>query len=147
MNNADFYHASIKLKLKASHSPNHISSICSHTFLTHLLVHLGGICSLRHHAVLSQLTGCFYSNCLQQAKKQSPGRPKASHSVPFSIWEVCLYRAHRLCNVFVCFLPLPPSLSVSLTMVTFFGGLSVFQRLAPRGGWTPASFKLQWDCN
>lgn len=28
-------------------------------------------------------------------------------------------------------------------MVTFFGGLSVFQRLAPRGGWTPASSGLQ----
>lgn len=30
-------------------------------------------------------------------------------------------------------------------MVTFFRGLSVFQRLAPHGGWALASSKLQWD--
>lgn len=45
-------------------------------------------------------------------------------------------------DVFVWPFRLPLSLSVSLTMATFFGGLSVFQRLDPHGGLSPASFKL-----
>lgn len=49
-------------------------------------------------------------------------------------------------DVFVWPFRLPLSLSVSLTMATFFGGLSVFQRLDPHSGLSPASFKLQWDC-
>lgn len=37
------------------------------------------------------------------------------------------------------------SSSVSLTMVKFLRGLSVFQRLAPHGGWALASSELQWE--
>lgn len=89
-------------------------------------------------------TGCFYTNCLSRLRAEITP-PKTSHYVPFSIWEVCLDRAHGMYNVFICLFPLPLSLSVSLAMATFFRGLSVFQRLAPRGGWTPASSELQGD--
>lgn len=49
-------------------------------------------------------------------------------------------------SIFVWNSRLLRSLSVSLTMATFFGGLAVFQRLDPPGGLSPASFKLEWNC-